>query len=279
MSKRTDAHNAVNLITENYEYVNGFDNQQPGWLMSDYAMEISSKVRATNRDRGMSQCHHCGARIRYVAVLEHTPTGDYIAVGETCLQNRFDRATADFQKLRKQAELDRQAQRIKTAVAAFVEANPDLAFMADKDHEHTNDFVADVSRKLRMYGDLSERQVAAVRKSVERDAEYAARKALEEVAPPAGPVPTGRVEIEGKVVGIKWTEDYGYGSTKKLMIQLANGSKVWVSEPAAINTERGDVVVLTCTIEASHDDQTFGFGKRPSKASIKFHNDNKEEAA
>src|SRR5690606_14631886 len=103
----------------------------------------------------------------------------------------FCRATADFQALRKKAQLDREAQRIKAAIAAFVEANPDLAFMADKAHEHTNDFVADVARKLRRSGELTERQIEAVRRAVARDAEPKPEPA------PKVPVVTGKVTIEG----------------------------------------------------------------------------------
>jgi hypothetical protein len=280
MSKRNDPHSPTNLVTEDYEYVNAFDNQQPGWLMSEYAQEVASKVRKSNSDRGMSQCHHCGARIRYVAVMEYVPTGEYIAIGETCLENRFDRATADFQRLRKQAKLDQQQQRIRKAVALFAEENPDLAFLSNKDPEvfeaqcpeasRDNSWLRELSRKLNYYGSLFPNQIESARKSIAKDAEIAARKAAEALEV-RGPVPVGRVEIEGVVVGIKFVKSYfGYQATttKKLIVKLDNNSKVYVTEPASINSERGDRIALTCTIEASNDDPSFGFGKRPTKAAV-----------
>jgi hypothetical protein len=267
MSKRNDIHSPANLVTENYEYVAAFDTQAPGWLMSDWAKEITHKVRVTNDERGMNQCHHCGARIRYVAVMEHVPTGDYIAIGETCLENRFEQATATFQALRKAAELDRAKQRIKTAVAEFVAANPDLAFMADKDHDHSNDFVADVSRKLRQYGELSSRQVEAVRNSIVRDAERAAREAAEALVPKV-PVVEGKGLVTGVVLGTKWVES-DFGGSLKMLVQDDRGFKVWGTVPAALKGEvKGQRISFSATVEAKQGEVGFGFFKRPTKAQV-----------
>lgn len=278
---RNDAHSPTNLVTEDYEYILSADNSPgfgPGWVLryGDFGLETSRALSRTDRlGRGVHQCHHCGAYIRYFAILKHVPTGDYIAVGETCLENRFERATHEFQALRKQAQLDRQAQRIKTAVAEFVAANSDLTFMADKTGETTpetskdNDFIADVARKLRTYGELSERQVEAVRKAIVRDAERAARQAAQ-AEEATTPVPTGRVQITGTVV-MRRFYDSDFGGSIKIIVKGETDEgfwKVFVTEPAAITTEVGDVVTLTATVEASDKDESFGFGKRPSKASI-----------
>lgn len=274
---RTDVHRPKELVTESYEYVAAFDTNAPMWAGSDWAKEIIHKVHQTNSERGMNQCHHCGAHLRYVAVMEHTPTGDYIAIGETCLENRFERATKDFQALRKAAELDRAKQRIKNAIAAFVEANSDLAFMADKDYEHTNSFVADVSRKLRQYGELSERQVAAVRKSIVRDAEYAARKAAE-VPEVLVPVVEGKQVITGEVLTVKWQESF-YGGSLKMLVKDDRGFKVWGTVPKSLDfhaydeaqssvAAKGDKVSFTATVTKSDDDESFGFFSRPTKGTI-----------
>lgn len=275
MSKRNDPHSPANLVTEDYEYifaeVNHIDGV-PGWVLrlGDFGLEMSRRIHSDDTmGRGTHQCHHCGARLNYFAVLEHKPTGKLIVVGETCLDNRFERSTADFQKLRKQAELDRAKMRIKKAVAAFVDANPDLAFMADKDHEHTNGFVADVSRKLRLYGELSERQVEAVRKSIVRDAEYAARKAQEaadRAAEELSPVIEGKQQVSGEVLSTRW-QDSDFGSVKKMLVKDDRGFKVWGTVPSNIlDTEKGDRVVFSATITKSDDDESFGFYKRPTKA-------------
>lgn len=295
MSKRNDPHSPVNLVTENYEFVDAFDTQAPGWLVNnDYAMEICNKVRATNRDRGMNQCHHCGAHIRYVAVMAYLPTGDYIAIGEDCLANRFDRATHVFQALRKAAQLDREKQRIRTAVAEFVAVNPDLAFMGAKKFEdrqevmpqasRTNNFIHDVARKLNQYGSLSEKQVTAVRNSIVKDQTYADRKAAEALAPAEVLVPVveGKQQITGEVLSTKW-QDSDYGSTLKMLVKDDRGFKVWGSVPASLNTsnynpetgddtsvraERGDRVAFSASVEKSGTDESFGFFKRPTKGVI-----------
>lgn len=266
---RTDAHRPAALVTEDYEYMFAADTGSAGWAAglvgTEFWAELTNYAPET-ADRGANQCHHCGARIRYVAWLRYAPTGRTICVGETCLENRFELASADFHKLRKAAELDRKAQRIVKLVATFVAENPDLAFMADKTHAHTNEFVADVSRKLRTYGELSERQVSAVRKAVVRDAEYAARKAeqAEEIKAPA---PSGTVTVTGTVVSTKWHESQ-YGSTLKWTVKSDEGFLVWGTVPSNVTVERGDRVTFTANLTVSDRDECFAFGKRPRKAQV-----------
>lgn len=253
------------------------------WLIEQMRRraEAAALVRTSELHRGLSQCHHCGAHIRWTAVLKHLPTGTHIAVGEQCLDNRFEQATAEFHRLRKVAELDREKMRIRTAVAAFVDANPDLAFMADPNHVDTNDFRADVARKLRAYGELSERQVEAVRRSITRDAEWATKKAAE-AAQPQAPVVTGRIVVTGEVLSTKFVDGH-WGSCVKMLVRDDRGFKVWGTRPqsleprtewdaegqlAVAGAERGDRVRFTATVEASHDDPSFGFFKRPARAEL-----------
>lgn len=290
---RTDAHRPAVLVTEDYEYVFAEVNElpgAPGWVLrrGDFGLEMARWISRTDRlDRNTHQCHHCGAHLNYFAVLKHVPTGDAVVVGETCLENRFDRASADFHRLRKQAQLDRQAQRVKTAVAAFVEANPDLAFMADPEHQHSNEFVRDVARKLRRYGELSDRQVAAVRRSLEQNAEREVKRAEEQAS--AAPVVTGKgVTIEGEVVSVK-VQESDYGATLKMLVRDDRGFKVWGSVPSSITDSvdkvwgprlmNGSVrddgfkgvgvrVRFVANVAASEKDETFGLFRRPRKAEV-----------
>ena len=277
---RTDIHAPTGLVTEDYTYVASFDNELPPFasprtMTHFYANQqrlLSLVATSTSAHRGLTRCHHCGASIRYIAILRHTPTSQHIAVGETCLSNRFERATTEFQALRKQAALDAAEHRIRAAVAEFLDAHPDLAFMGDKDYTTDNTFIADVACKLRRYGSLSERQVEAVRESLVRDEERAKRDAQRaaEIAA-AAPVPTGRIVIEGEVVGIKVVPGFTRYDppTTKLTIKADAGWRVWVTCPSGITeVERGNRVRLTATVEASEKDPTFGFGKRPTKAEV-----------
>src|SRR5262245_1900742 len=131
---RTDAHAPINLVTEDYDYVTFLDFRGPqgtteigqygqGVYIPPPAAEIERYTRTRalldgNSGHGdTAQCDHCGNYIRYAAILRHRVSGEHISVGEQCLDNRFSRATDDFQAARKGAALDRAQQRIKKLVA------------------------------------------------------------------------------------------------------------------------------------------------------------------
>lgn len=117
---------------------------------------------------------------------------------------------------------------------------------------------------------------AAHERALESEATRIARAeqraaAQTERAERAEAVPTGKVEVEGTIVGIKVLEPYAYRgpSTTKWTLQTSGGWRLYVSAPASIaECERGAKVRLTCTVEPSRDDATFGFGLRPTKASV-----------
>lgn len=285
-TQRTDIHRPTEMDPENYEFVAAFDNQQEGgWVLSggDWALAISQKIARDDRlGRSVHQCHHCGARIRYFAVLKYTPSGEYIVVGETCLDNRFSLVSKrEFDRLRKAAALDRQAQRIKTAAAEFVgnlsdsvarkalARETDLAAEFGLEDGYALSTITDIRRKIwNVYGNASDRQVEFVTRLIAQDAERRVARAAqaEEVKVPA---PVGRVTLEGVVVSRKW-KDSEYGGSMKITVKVTTPEGVWLawmSEPAAIETERGDIIRVTATLSPS-DNAHFAFGKRPSKAEI-----------
>jgi hypothetical protein len=110
---------------------------------------------------------------------------------------------------------------------------------------------------------------AAFTRAKQSEAERAARKAARDAErATAAPVPTGRVQIEGEVRTIK-AVDSMYGLTYKMRVVSDAGWAVWGTIPSAISqVEIGDRVSLVATVEASADDKTFGFYKRPAKATI-----------
>lgn len=283
-TQRTDIHRPTEMDPENYEFVAAFDNQSvPGWVLlgGDWALAISQKIhRDDHLGRGTFQCHHCGARVRYFAVLEYTPTGEYIVVGETCLDNRFSLVSKrEFDRLRKAAALDRKAQRIKTEARSFVDNLSGVAKVAfDRETDLVATFgldgyalstITDIRRKVwNLYGNASERQVAFVERLI---AEHIARNAAraEQAEEIKCAAPAGRVTLEGVVVSRKW-KDSDYGGCFKITVKVTTPEGVWLawmSEPAAIETERGDIIRVTATLSPS-DNEHFAFGKRPSKAEI-----------
>lgn len=268
---REDIHSPRNLITEDYIFVGAIDFHQDA---SKARIAILARIKSDHGSRwsrvhdASGQCNHCGAHLRYAAILKHLPTGELMFVGETCLANRFERATIEFQAMREVASLDRAAQRIKTAREAWIEANRPV-FEHLEAFAPTNSFYADLLAKLGRYGELSLNQAAAVERNMARDIEARDRK-LAEATIERGPVPTGRIEITGKVLTTKWVEGFAYNqSTLKMLVELDNGSKVWGTVPSRISDlERGDTVSFTATVEASNDDASFGFFKRPTGAQL-----------
>jgi hypothetical protein len=291
VTTRSDLHSPKHLITENYEYVFGLDtrpSEDSGWQDSppkEHEVGIDNLLSSWD-----GRCAHCGQRnVRWLAVLRHT-SGEYLGVGFTCLDNRFSRATADFQRLKRQGELDRQLQKVKKARLAWVAKNPDLAFLGDKEPalpeaSKRNGFLLDLSRKLRQYGDLSEKQAEAARKSLARDVEWAAERAAKEAAKraaadargPAQPVPAGRQTVSGEVVGFKEVEDRfapysrwgGVPTILKMVVLDDRGFKVYGTVPNSLGSfDKGARLSFDAQLEQSRDDQFFGFFKRPTKARL-----------
>lgn len=285
---RTDIHAPAQMVPENYvalffgdngekpdedrevdEFTWNEQHKPPAALLARFMPELAS--------RGLHQCHHCGAHIRYYAILEHVPSHDTIVVGETCLE-RFGMTSNEFAEMRKNSADLRAQHRIKTAVKEFVDANPDLAWMANKETPEIylgNTFLCDVAHKLRLYGYLSDRQITAVRSSMAKSAE---RQQLKEQEPAlTSPVPFGLQMIEGIVVSLKWTPGYAYHSPDilKMLVVDDRGFKIWGSVPRGIinEIERGMRITFEATLQRSDDDETFGFFKRPKKTMLLPPND------
>lgn len=281
MTARTDIHRPVATITEDYKFLFADDAQRPA--LDDRSIlrrEMArTKMTGPTADRGFSQCHHCGAHMRYYAILLHVPTNTTIAVGETCLDNRFSLATSEFQSLRRQAALDRQAQRIKTAATEAIAAIDNEAVRHALARETDlaalgltgwglNTF-SDIRRKLWNYGNLSDRQVALLVRLLGEIPERQAREA-ERAAEVEVPAPSGRVTFSGVVVSRKW-HDNDFGGAMKMTVKVTTDAGiylVWVTEPRNIDPEVGDTVSLTATLSPSSDKPHFAFGKRPSKATV-----------
>jgi len=129
----------------------------------------------------------------------------------------------------------------------------------------------------------SEKMIAAL----EKIAEKRAGAAFE--AESADPVVAGRVEIKGTVISTKSYET-DYGTAYKMLVKDERGFKVFGSIPtnlwseveflgayrkSAWNETDGVMTKLvgmelqfTATVEASRNDKSFGFFKRPAKAVI-----------
>lgn len=274
---RTDVHSPTNLVTEDYEYAYSYD-AHPDSMDAMYVQAILNPLLEEGWRFGENPsnggCYHCGAHIRYIAVLKHIPTHTLIKVGETCLDNRFALATADFHKLRKQAKLDRERQRIKNGRLEWFAINPDreIAFAWASDRVAAGDFGYEGMRhnfvhKINRYGSTSDKFVSAIlrdmvrtkRRENEREAEKAELK----------PVVEGKgIIIEGEVLSVKWQEN-AYGGRFVTTVKDDRGFIVWGSRPSKLAWEKGERVRFKAgEVTKSDRDETFGFFKRPTSAEV-----------
>lgn len=248
------------------------------------------------------QCGHCGAYLRYAALMVHEPTKTLMDVGETCLSERFLLATkADFAALRAaataQAEVTRARNRrhelaieVIEWMAGLAESNPGAADLLAEityrgnggladDDSYAGSVLSDMGRKMNEYGPLTERQsmfacklvtehVTRIKREARQLAEAKERQAN------AVPAPTGRVAVSGTVANT-WTRDSDYGIQTKMRVETTEG---WVSigtVPSALLAEvsdhkdlRGAVVSFTATFRPTDDDVTVAWASRPSKAKL-----------
>ena len=129
---RTDIHrpSAVEFDPENYD-VFGFadfhetDGYRPVEIVSALVDQGWSFRGAPH---GSGQCSHCGARLRYAALMGHRPTKTLLYIGETCLDNRFSMTAAEFQKMRKAAALNAERRSRVERLAEVLETYPALVW-------------------------------------------------------------------------------------------------------------------------------------------------------
>lgn len=233
-----------------------------------------------------SQCGHCGAHIRYAALLAHPESETFIFVGETCLDTRFSATKAEFRALRNRAALAAQAARNEETraqnfadhLAAAVASHPTLEMLGDRDRsEGYGGFVADIREQL-YKRPLTDRQKDAAAKAIERTDTYRARRAKERAE--SVPAPEGKVTISGTIRRVKTQPNpfspYG-GDIMKMTVRDDRGFSVHCTIPSSLTAVtsgattdglNGQRVTFTATLTRSDDDATFAFGKRPTKAAL-----------
>lgn len=274
-------HNPTHFEPSDYDVLDYLDNKRPlyyGQGIEAYENEVKfweaelAAVFGPDWRKKVGHCVHCGnGRVRWITATKHVPTGDVVVFGSDCtarlgFANKFAFKLAI---LKSKAEAGHAKLKVWKARVAFLEANPLIAAAIEqaKGEAHAkNSFVQDVLSKLNQYGSLSERQVAAVLKSLARDVEVASGKALAALET-KGNAPEGRVTVTGVILSTKVVEGF-YGATVKMLLKLENNSRVWLTAPSKTVADRGDTITVTATFEVSKDDVSFAFGKRPTLVSV-----------
>lgn len=121
-----------------------------------------------------------------------------------------------------------------------------------------NRFAHDVVEKYKRYGRLSEAQIVALVKSLQRDKVYADMKA----SPTDAKGPQGRVTVTGEVLSVK-EKVTSYGPKLKMLVRLPDGAKVYASVPRGLTATPGTTVTFTATFTRSATDPSFSNGYRP----------------
>lgn len=257
--------------------------KEAGWRLAD--------IQAS---RGHGRCGHCGAYIRYAALLMHEDDKTLIYVGETCLEGTFSGSQAQFRTLRSEAaqhaamvrEQGKLVVQFAESLAAAIEFDPALAAFEDINIIDGSAFIYDLRFQMH-HRLLSDKQLAAAVKTLTRMAEWEARKAAE--ADILVPAPAGKTTVSGKALSVKFQEN-DFGGQWKMLVMDSRNFKVWTTCPAAIVDEamrlqdaagktgddwdgwstyvKAGTVTFNATLEPSQDDPCFAFAKRPTKASL-----------
>jgi hypothetical protein len=307
---RNDIHAPSRIIPEDYEFVAydyygpdaGFMNLS-GERQAFRAHMARTGGKFSGHDHAGS-CHVCGAGAMHVAKFYHKLSNAYIVTGESCASKMHMGNPAAFRRFRDKVKGEheaiagkRKAKEILVAAGlaeawelyeanvakrkAHAEAYKEWQNAgSDEDSapsypqsSRDEDTVLEMIGKLIKYGSLSEKQLnfmGVLLKRIAKAPEIAAARAAELEAAKPVPVVEGRVEVKAKVLSIKQPEDYDQFPSVKMLIQHADGWKLWGRVPAAVvdEIERGDEIEFVARIQVSDKDPKFGFINRPSRARL-----------
>jgi len=253
------------MVCENMEEANNVPGQV-GFYGKEYA--VSNLCRDDSRFASINTCDHCGTFFKYGAIFKNKDTGEHCVVGHVCATNTLNLTANEFmnKKMRRTVEMIKTKLKGDAFLASLMSNRRDIL-------SWSHYIVTDIRKRFRQYGYCSVKQWSLVKKIVAEDIEREAAKVME--AKHAKPVIEGKgMVIEGVVLYTKWQDGYTYNSpqTLKLMIRDVRGFKVWGSCPSSIEEQvygsEKCIIKLVANVEASRDDPTFGFFKRPRKAKL-----------
>lgn len=305
---RTDIHRPSVLNAADYHYICMLYSPSCGDPMADALIAAAARrtLQSVMQSTGAKFSHHkadgccgvCGTRCMYYAVFRHVDSNCLIRVGIDCTAKMFDGDEDAFRPIRAAiseikdlvaVERRNKAGRLKAAAVlelAGQQAAWDI-FTRDDCSTQESRTIVDMVGKLVRYGALSQEQHEYIDTLLHRiqnaDQIEADRRAAWEAAEP---VPAGRQALSGLILSVRLQEGFR-GYEMKCLLQDDRGFKIWMTLPAAAYQYLSDagalggsqqrmklqrVVRMTCTatLEQSSKDAKFGFGKRPSSASIEF---------
>lgn len=277
-------HGVVGFDPAAYTVLDYADNRRPqyyGQGIEAYREEVAEWQRyfesylGADWVRKIHRCNHCGnGRIRYVTIVEHAD-GERMIFGADCTAH-LDFAGADafkLARLQKRAAANRETMRQYQLRQKFEQDHPEVAGLVERYRagsqdangmHYRNGFAGDVVMKFQRYGTLSDRQIEALRASLDRDAEMHAKREADRTRE-RGPAPSGRCDMVCTVLSVQ-KRDTDFGIQHKLLVEFENGARGWVTAPSRFLDEqlgRDSRVTLRANWTPSKDDPSFAFGNRP----------------
>lgn len=281
---RTDIHrpSAPDFNPDDYEFTGAiFDlgRHEDGRVnRSDRRIRSLLLREGYTEDDGVaaSRCTHCGARLRYSALMIHKPTRSLIYIGETCLDGRFSDTQEGFRRRRREAQADRVAQRKLASFLAECDKHPVLTYASYGDNiaaasekceywHKTLTIVRDIADCARNGKPVSDKQVALLGKLMgDLDAQYRkhlARKA-KWAAEAAARVDAFIGEIGDRrlltgTVRVCLERETDYGPATLLILDTPEGTVKWWASGAR-DYEQGEEITVKATVKAHEFDQRDG---------------------
>ena len=286
--RRTDIHRPAAILPEDYRFVAFEAIKIEGIGDCIVAQMNRERIRADMARTGGTYSRHAhggncmvygNANAIYTALFYHAPTNTYVRMGQDCaakVEMGLDRAA--FTRFRDGVHQWQEARAGKRkAEGALTERGLAEAWAlytapGASYTRYEESTIVDIVSKLVRFGSISDKQYAFIERllvKVRDRARTDAERAVETAA--ALPIPEEivgkRATVIGKVLSVKVVES-AYGGQTKMLVKTDAGWKLWVSVPSHVAIERGHRVKFDARIERSNDDPKFGFGSRPTNASI-----------
>jgi hypothetical protein len=276
---RTDIHRPSVINPADYQFVS-FHSHHADYVVNlieqqqfrDHMAKTGGKFSRHNHG---GSCHVCGAHAVTVARFYHSPSNTYVQTGEDCAEKLHEGDALNFRSFRVKAKKGIDAASGKRKAKTFLEnanltAAWDIYDGIDFYPQWEENTINDIVRKLVQYGNISDKQKSFIGNLLGRivdRAKIADQRDADAAA--ALPIPVeGRIALTGTVLALKG-EETAYGYVIKMLVQHAEGWKVWGTVPQALaEVEKGQQVIFTATVTISDNDPKFGFFKRPSKAMV-----------
>ena len=278
---RTDAHRPAEIIPADYDFV-AFDYIKCEDLGDALFLKANRERKAAHMARtgGVysghehgGSCFICGAAAMYTATFHHRPTNVYIRTGLECA-DKLEADSGAGELFRKQVRGALEANAGKRKAAATLAAGGLTkawdVYTSTEEGKREEEIIRDVVGKLVRFGSISPKQfdlLDRLVKAIENRATIEAQRTAQAEAAAPVPVVDKRMTVTGKVLTIRYDEDFGI---KKMLLQHAEGWKLWGTVPGCMFNElkAGDSVQFDAAVKPSDKDTKFGFFSRPTKAKI-----------